>query len=192
MARLIIVPLGEIAPDLIEAIRCRINAVWEIDIRLGRGRLLPGWSFDPRRRQFRVRSVIRLLTPVAPPGWGKILGITKVDLFVPPLDFVFGAADPLLGVAVISLCRLDPRFYGRPADSVLLRKRGAAEALHELGHLYGLGHCSRPDCVMFFANPLADTECPPEVFCPDCQQRLKKKIRPHREQAENAGDWCQP
>jgi archaemetzincin len=55
-------------------------------------------------------------------------------------------------VAVFSTAR-------RRADSAdRLRRRAATEAIHELGHTFGLRHCSRPSCVMWFSNTLAETD----------------------------------
>ena len=46
--------------------------------------------------------------------------------------------------------RLDDRFYGAPGmDPAAFRRRCAAQAVHELGRLMGLGHCLSPDCVMW-------------------------------------------
>jgi archaemetzincin len=49
------------------------------------------------------------------------------------------------------------------------------EAIHELGHSYGLAHCSRPKCVMFFSNSLQDTDRKRSAFCVDCRMKLDKR-----------------
>jgi predicted Zn-dependent protease len=51
--------------------------------------------------------------------------------------------------------------------------RGMPEAVHELGHTYGLGHCGNPRCVMFFSNSLADTDGKGSGFCPSCESKLR-------------------
>ena len=71
-----------------------------------------------------------------------ILGVTDVDLAIPMLSFLFGQAQLDGRVAVVSLCRLHQEFYGLPADRGLLRERTVKEVLHELGHTFGLAHCS--------------------------------------------------
>ena len=49
-------------------------------------------------------------------------------------------------------------FYGLPRDENLFRERALTEAVHELGHTYGLGHCPVSTCVMHFSNSLHDTD----------------------------------
>lgn len=178
MAPIIIVPIGKISPDLIIAVQARIQSVLGVEVRPGPAQPIPTWAYEPRRRQFRAEAFIPLLRQVTPSGQAKVLGITAVDLYVPRLNFVFGVADRIPGVAVISLCRLDQRFYGRPADFALLKQRAGVEAIHELGHLFGLEHCPRPDCVMFFSNCLADTDQKADTFCSHCKRRLERKLQP--------------
>ena len=75
-------------------------------------------------------------------------------LFVPNLNYVFGEADIENGVCIISLSRLRQEFYDQKPDKVLFLRRTLKEAVHELGHTYGLGHCANPKCVMHFSNSL--------------------------------------
>ena len=104
----------------------------------------------------------------------KILGIVDHDLFVPELNFVFGEAGSK--AAVISLTRLRQTFYRLPEDQNLFDRRTLTEAVHELGHTYGLGHCENPRCVMFFSNSLSDTDRKGPEFCPRCTKNLQSFI----------------
>jgi archaemetzincin len=104
-----------------------------------------------------------------------ILGVTGVDLTAPGLNFVFGLADPPSRCAVISLARLYPEFYGQPRAPRLFKARAVKEAVHELGHLLGLGHCPDPACVMAFSNSLADTDRKGPGFCRRCRELERKQ-----------------
>ncbi|RMD53346.1 MAG: archemetzincin, partial [Nitrospirae bacterium] len=99
-----------------------------------------------------------------------------VDLYADGLNFVFGEADILRGVAIISLTRLHQSFYGLPEDRGLFIERALKEAVHELGHLYGLRHCPDPHCVMHFSNSLLDTDKKSYKFCAICRRKLKENI----------------
>lgn len=101
-----------------------------------------------------------------------LLGVADVDLYVPSLNFVFGEADPARGVAVISLARLRPTFYRLQEDDRLFLERVGKEAVHELGHIFHLKHCTQRICVMFFSNSLADTDLKENEFCHRCRRYL--------------------
>ena len=108
------------------------------------------------------------------------MGITEVDLYVPKLNFVFGQAECPGKIAVISLFRLKPEFYGQASNVKLFLERTLKEAVHELGHTLGLGHCRHSFCVMFFSNSIMDTDRKETNFCIECQKTIEKKIRGHK------------
>jgi archaemetzincin len=94
-----------------------------------------------------------------------------VDLYVPRLNFVFGEADPQRGVAVFSLARL------HTPDRDRFVHRAATEAVHELGHTYGLTHCNDPHCVMWFSNTLAETDRKGTGLCAAHARALQLSVR---------------
>lgn len=97
---------------------------------------------------------------------GIVVGLLGDDLFVPGLNFVFGLADPPRKAAVVSWARL---LSPDPSTSAL---RLAKEVVHEVGHLWGLGHCSESTCVMHFSNSLAETDAKGLGFCHRCGMRV--------------------
>ncbi|MCI0571731.1 MAG: archaemetzincin family Zn-dependent metalloprotease [Myxococcaceae bacterium] len=115
---------------------------------------LPPSAWNSSRHQFHSTTLLDVLAQVREPGWERLLGVVDVDLYVPELNFVFGEADRHRGVAVFSLARL----HTPPGHEAHFRRRAATEAIHELGHTYGLPHCRNPGCVMWFSNTLAETD----------------------------------
>jgi archaemetzincin len=107
------------------------------------------------------------------PARSLLLAITNMDLFVEGLNFVFGSADPQGGCAVISLARLGIGFPGPALTRELLLKRALIEAVHELGHLFGLGHCRKIRCVMNASDCLIHADRKQPDFCPRCREMLR-------------------
>jgi archaemetzincin len=138
--------------------------------------LTPEEAFDERREQYRSDIILSRIQEVADKenAVDRILGIVDVDIFVPPLSFVFGQARHPGKVAVISLHRLRSEFYGRNPNAELLMERTSKEAVHELGHTFGLAHCANPFCVMYFSNSIFETDRKQTIFCGKCQPKIEK------------------
>lgn len=98
-----------------------------------------------------------------------VLGITSSDLYAPGLNFIFGIASLGGTEALISTYRLKEGAGEKEYLSRILK-----EALHELGHNMGLGHCENPSCVMHFSNTLADTDRKRDEYCYKCRTSLPK------------------
>jgi archaemetzincin len=130
----------------------------------------PDYAYNKKRNQYLSTALLKtLMEQKEYMAYGKVLGVVDQDLYVPELNFVFGEAGQK--AAVISLTRLRQEFYRLPQDQKLFYKRALTEAVHELGHTYGLGHCRNPQCVMFFSNSLMDTDRKGPEFCMGCKPR---------------------
>jgi archaemetzincin len=131
---------------------------------------LPKDAYDASREQYHSTVLLDALAKHKRPEWERLLGITDVDLFTHDLNFVFGEADARRGVAVFSLARL------HTADRKRFVHRAATEAIHEVAHTYGLGHCSDARCVMWFSNTLDETDRKGTRFCGAHAKALRQKI----------------
>lgn len=141
---------------------------------------LPEETFNPARKQYDSTRILSHISSTIEKNIDKILGVTSMDLYVPELNFVFGEAQCPGRVAIISIHRLRPEFYGYPKDQVLLIERATKEAVHELGHTSGLLHCENLRCVMSFSNSILDIDQKDSTFCPECNISLtqNKKNKP--------------
>ena len=137
----------------------------------------PDYAYDHKRKQYLSTAILNAIQGQKEVArYERILGVVDHDLFVPELNFVFGQASTK--AAVISLTRLRQTFYHLPEDQTLFHQRILTEAVHELGHTYGLGHCGNPRCVMFFSNSLMDTDRKGSEFCPSCGAPRAKPMAP--------------
>jgi len=154
-----VAPVGDSPREAIEAVLPEIREAFGAETVLAPTVAMPVSAYEPARRQTLSTVILDALAAAKRPGWERLLGVADVDLYVPDLNFVFGEADSRRGVAVFSLARLHAR------DESLFRKRAATEAIHELGHTYGLAHCSDPGCVMWFSNSLSESDRKGTRFC---------------------------
>jgi archaemetzincin len=169
-----LLPMGEVGQAVIESLASHLEETFSVPVIFHEPFGLPASSYDATRHQHVSTPILKSLarfksslTQVE-----RVLGIVDADLYASDLNFVFGEADPKEGVAVISLTRLRPQFYGLSPDEALFHERMLKEAVHELGHTYGLGHCANSACVMHFSNSLKDTDVKEPSFCPKCHSHL--------------------
>jgi archaemetzincin len=165
-AEVVINPFDKVNSDLIEAVRTAIERSFGVKAMVGATQTVPAHSYSRERRQYRSTPFLDALAAVKPVGRQIRLGITTVDLFVPELNFVFGEASQGRRAAVFSTARLGER-------KAMLVRRAVTEAVHELGHVWDLGHCTRCDCVMWFSNTLAETDRKRSTFCERCARQLR-------------------
>jgi len=178
---ILLVAVGDIDRNVVDWLKNDLTRVFNKQVSVGKGMPKPNDAFDQKRRQYSSTAILKAIMSkreYAP--YKKILGIADHDLFVPELNFVFGEASPK--AAVISITRLRQTFYHLPEDQNLFHKRVLTEAVHELGHTYGLGHCGNPRCVMFFSNSLSDTDRKGPEFCPRCRKNLQPYIPQSKEE----------
>jgi archaemetzincin len=167
-------PLGDIDKNILEYLKEKLGETFgcPVEITPEAGNLER--AYDSKRGQYLASKLLAGLKKSGVVKGEKVLSIVDVDLYAPGLNFIFGQADMTSGIALISLCRLRQELYGLPPDNALFVDRAAKEAVHELGHTFGLEHCKNANCVMHFSNSLADTDLKQAVFCSKCRPKLIK------------------
>lgn len=168
---LLLVPVGGIDQKVTEFLKHDLNKVFNRQVTIGKGMSEPDYAFNKKRNQYLSTAILNaIMEQKEYTAYEKMLAIVDHDLYVPELNFVFGEAGQK--AAVISITRLRQEFYNLPQDQSLFHKRVLSEAVHELGHTYGLSHCRNPHCVMVFSNTLMDTDRKGSDFCPECKGKL--------------------
>jgi archaemetzincin len=139
--------------------------------RIRPGLLDSAFALEPGRGQYHSTAILQRMERTAEPDV-RVLGVTGLDLFVPVLTFVFGEAQLEGNCALVSLARLREEFYGLPARDDLLQERLLKEAVHELGHTFGLRHCSGWRCVMSSSHAVERLDIKTADFCTACRREV--------------------
>ena len=158
------------APDLVEGVRLRLAREYDLPVRTGVADERPREAFDARRGQWSSSRMLAFLKE-RHEGAHRVLGLTDVDLFIPILTFVFGEAQLGGRAAVVSTARLGdtPLVPGEPARIALRLQK---EAVHELGHTFGLLHCRDARCAMARSPSLRHVDEKLPALCRACRARI--------------------
>jgi len=167
-AELLVLALGAVPDDLVAAVADGLSAVYDLRTSIAPRSDRPAFAFNPARGQYHATAILRhigsLLSSPAPPA---VLALTHVDLFLPDVAFVFGAADPAARTAVVSAARL-VRPDVAPDRGRLLR-RVLKVAVHEAGHLLGLAHCDDGGCAMRQSRDVGEVDAKRPELCATCR-----------------------
>lgn len=179
-----LVCVGDVDAEVLDFVMAGVAREIEAEVTPAGTVPIPPETYDAERRQYSSSRVLERLSGKArrlglgcPDGEAVapgtvLLAVTSVDLYVPELNFVFGEALPAERACIISLARLGTSREGKPVPREVMNERALKEAVHEIGHLLGLGHCSRRDCVMFFSNSILDTDRKGHELCAACRRTL--------------------
>ena len=181
MNGLYLVAIGTVPAKALDWIEGAADEWFPLPIRRLPALAIPEGAYDAKRGQYQSVEIMKMLAQHAPRDASRILGVTDVDLAIPMLSFLFGQAQFDGPIAVVSLCRLHQEFYGLPPQESLLRERTVKEVLHELGHTFGLVHCSDPKCAMSLATHIELVDAKAEWYCERCGLQLVHRFASREE-----------
>ena len=105
---IIITPIGDISAQLIESLGLEVERMFclatESVVLLNNLE----FALDTGRNQYHSTSILAELEQQAPSRALKVLGITRVDLFIPILTHVYGEAQLGGRTCIVSTFRLNP------------------------------------------------------------------------------------
>lgn len=173
MQAITLVSFGRFPKDILEKTAEAVIGEYNCPVYMKEGHLDMGDFLDVARRQYDGNALLKQVQSMSFPESGKSLGIFNVDLFIPILTFIFGQAFLGGNAAIASVYRLSNERYGMKPDEELLAVRLKKEAIHELGHTFGLIHCRDPRCVMHSSTYVEDIDQKSQHLCSYCRSLLQ-------------------
>jgi len=173
---IVISPIGDIDTELSKPISREINRIfgYETDV-------IPllqdvDFALDQTRDQYHSTLILEKLSSVAPPGVAKVVAITKVDLFIPILTYVYGEAQLGGKACIISTYRLNEGISPISTQKNY-QLRVVKEAIHELGHTFKLRHCPDHTCIMHYCRNVKDVDMKSDQLCRYCNVLLEDETK---------------
>jgi archaemetzincin len=163
-----LLPVSDLDPAHLHTVAPKLARTFRAQCRILPESLDASFAHDARRDQFHSTAILQALQPLA--NGSRVLAVTSLDLFVPVLTFVFGEAQLAGNCAVVSMHRLREEVYGLPPNPELLQERLFKEAVHELGHTFGLRHCDDWRCVMTSSHAVEWLDVKDAEFCGICRR----------------------
>lgn len=122
----------------------------------------------PKRQQWELRELLKTVISRVR-GDGRCVLLTCKDTFTQDMNWSTGIARCNGTTAVVSICRLDPTFWGEPYDRAWHYRRARKIVLHELGHTFGeFGHCEDWACAVHGSGSIGEIDKTGDDYCKHC------------------------
>jgi archaemetzincin len=171
----ILLPLRSFPDDLLDEIETTLERELHVEVRRHAVEPLPRSAWYAPRKRYRADRLIEHLLGFVEgfPQTTRVLGLTEVDISTTNGEIpdwgIFGLGYAPGQSAVVSSFRLKRRTKNRAH----FRFRVANTALHEVGHTFGLQHCTEDRCPMRDAEgSIASTDASNGFLGPQCQAEL--------------------
>ncbi|MDD8017405.1 MAG: archaemetzincin family Zn-dependent metalloprotease [Bacteroidota bacterium] len=172
-----LVALGQVDKEIMKSLEVGIWQIFGFELQLLPALPEPAYAYEAKRNQYSSVSILHELVKYRSNDSVRLLGVTEKDLCIPMLSFVFGHAQLQGSAAVISLARLRQEFYNLPPNQTILLNRAVKEAIHELGHTFGLLHCQDTSCAMSLSNAIHLVDSKTDELCRNCSIILEENIK---------------
>lgn len=187
-----IIPIGSVDEAYLHALVPRLEKRFTTKVHLALDKRMPDpdYAFDYEAQKHISMYIITELIKVDVPDGAKILGVANVDLFVHRSvdEFIFGQSQFGVNgkVALVSTFRMDPFSYvGGKRNDKLVVERLTKEAVHELGHLFGIRNCAGIECAMYLPKNLRELDKKTDGFCMISQQEFRAAKQSKKQDTED-------
>jgi archaemetzincin len=176
MATVLLTPIAFVDDQALIQLAKPIKQQFQYDLRIVDIHLELDDCYNAERTQYSANDVLEKLIGAHPDNDSKIVGVTDLDLYIPVLTFIFGQAYLNGRAAIVSAHRLRNEYYGLDPNTDLFWKRLEKLIIHELGHSFGLIHCSNLDCVMISSTYVEEIDQKSINLCDDCFRKISNNI----------------
>jgi archaemetzincin len=175
LPKIYVQPLGALLPPAdSDLVRRALLAFYKVRLEVLPSAALPRSTFYAKRRRYRAEKLLDFLEARRPSDGKRILGLTGVDISTtkPPYDDwgILGLATLDGGACVLSSFRCKRGAKNAEHARIRLGKT----AVHEIGHTFGLPHCTTIGCLMEDAQGKVATTDREYDLCARCRERLIK------------------
>ncbi len=166
-------PFGALDPVVLTAVASYVRSLLAAEVAILAPQPLPDSAYYAPRHRYRGDGLLDYLDRATPAGYSRVIGITDRDISVTNgkvYDWgVFGVAHLSGRPGIVSTFRLATGSAPVPVLQARLEK----VVVHELGHTFGLPHCTSPGCVMRDAEgSIRPVDSSTGKLCPSCASRL--------------------
>ena len=167
-----LVPLGDVEPELLEAVSKAITSRVNATIEIAKGEPLPPEAFYKPRKRWRAEKLLEFLDTTKATGAWRVVGVTNAEISTTKGDiFDWGIAG--LGTIGGPSCVVSAQLYKKHSKTkAVMLHRFSDVAVHELGHTLGMPHCESTGCVMADAkgNAIKSADHSTGQYCEPCRK----------------------
>ena len=168
-----IIPIGEVRADILKYIGKSLEHTFNVTTDIVPWQNINTHIPEPLYGgKYHSTGILKYLSERVPENTLKLLAVTESDLYSPIFACMFGEAQLGGRCALMSLYRLRQEFYNLTPDPNVFLSRCKKEAIHEIGHTFGLVHCSDKNCIMYPSSTIMDTDVKSDFLCPVCASLL--------------------
>jgi len=137
-----------------------------------------GVEFRERKghRQYNARALLSAVAPMLPADAYSMTALINRDMyFLDEQEYAFGYGLHYERRAALSFAQFDPMFMGRVRPDSWQRdidRRSLMVLAHEVGHTFGLRHCTFYACALNGMSHPREVDETPLRLCPVCLRKL--------------------
>lgn len=175
LPKVAVLPFGDFSPLLAGQAAGWIQSFYPVEAKVLTPVPMPAAAWYPVRGRYRADTILNILHCYKPAGYNYIIALTNNDISCTSDPFpdwgVLGYGEYPGQTCIVSSFRMK----GPSITEKHFLERLQKVVLHELGHNFGLDHCSAPACLMADAEGTIATVDREKVWiCPACSKKSGK------------------